>query len=134
MDVAAHWSSHLSPSFDAGIGGRIDVYRRLGVRGSSAAATDGKGRSGLEGKRGHWKVLGLVGTLPLLELPSTEDTRDRAGLAGRPDDPSTGAGEIGHLGDVAPTAGWRDGGRRGHYWVLNTSDSPYNLVIREISQ
>ena len=134
MDVAAHWSSHLSPSFDAGIGGRIDVYRGLGVRGSSAAATDGKGRSGLEGKRGHWKVLGLVGTLSLLELPSTEDTRDRAGLASRPDDPSTGEGEIGHLGDVAPTAGWRGGRRRGQDWVLNTSDSPYNLVLREFSQ
>ena len=134
MDVGAHWSPHLSPSFDAGIGGRIDVYRRLGVRGSSAAATDGKGRSGVEGKRRHWEVLGLDGTRSLFELPSTEDTGDRAGLASRPDDPSTGEGEIGHLGDVAPTAGWPDGGRRGQYWVLNTSDSPYNLVIREISQ
>ena len=92
--------------------------RDRGVRGSSAAATDGKSRSGLEGKRRHWEVLGLDGTCSLLELPSTEDTGDRAGLASRPDDPSTGEGEIGHLGDVAPTAGWRDGGERGHYWVL----------------
>ena len=80
------------------------------------------------------EVFGLDGTCPLFELPSTEDTGDRAGLASCPDDQGTGEGEIGHFIDVAPTAGWRGGRRRGQDWVLNTSDSPYNLVLREFSQ
>ena len=108
MDVGAHWSPHLSPPLDAGIGRRIDVHRGLGVRGSSTDQGHGKGRSGFEGQRGYWEVLGPAGTLPLLEFPRTEDTRGRAGLAGRQDDSSPRAGEIRDLGDVAAAAGWRD--------------------------